>query len=116
MSQRNWVVPLVLTSVDTVGIAINTWSDFATGIEGSCFMVRISNDSDTDVFISFNGGDDRHEFIPAGDTISVNFQSNASPPSNIAKLRFGTQLSVQGVAGTGLVYLAGYYNEPFEDL
>ena len=110
MSQRNWVYPLVLTSVNTAAIAADTWTAFdAGGIEADCFMIRITNDSDTDVYISWNAADD-HEYIPAGDTIEVNFQANASPPGYIAKIKKGSILYVQGVAGTGYVYLAGYYN------
>jgi S-methylmethionine-dependent homocysteine/selenocysteine methylase len=110
MAQKDWVYPLVLTSVDTAGIAVDTWTAFsASGIEEDVSMIRLTNDSDTDVYISFNGADD-HEYIPAGETIEVNFQANSSPPNYRSMLKKGTVLSVQGVAGTGLVYLSGYYN------
>jgi len=109
--QQNWVYPLILTSVDAAGITGATWVAFdEDGIEGSCFMIRITNDSDTDVSISFNG-DDEHEYVPSGDTIEVNFQANASPPNYVAKLKEGTVISVQGAAGQGFIYLSGYYNK-----
>ena len=112
MAQKNSVKPLLLTTVNTAGISAITWVPFSTGIEGECFFFRITNDSDTDVFISFDSAN-RHEFLSSGDTIEINFQTNSSPSNYVSKVRLGTIISVQGVAGTGLVYLAGYYNEKF---
>jgi len=114
MTKKNAIYPLVLTSVDATAIAIDTWTYFdAEGIEGSCFLLRITNDSDADVFISYNG-DDRHEFIAAGDTIDMNFQTNSSPSGHVSKVAKWTRLSVQGTAAqAGDVYLSGYYNADF---
>jgi len=110
MAHKDYVYPLVLSSVNTNGIAIDTMTPFdAAGIEEDVFMIRITNDSDTTVYISFNGTDD-HECVPDGETIEVNFQANASPPNYKAMLKKGTVLYVNGNPGTGLVYLAGYYN------
>ena len=111
MAQTNRIKPLVLTTVDTSEISAITWIAFDDdGIEGACFFLRITNDSDTDVIITYNGADD-HEFIAADSTIEVNFQTNSSPSGYVSKLKKGTVISVSGSAGTGLVYLAGYYNE-----
>jgi hypothetical protein len=111
MSQRNWVYPLIITSVDTAGIAADTWTAFDTaGFEVSPFMISINNDSNTDIFISWNGTD-RHEFIATDRRLDVNFQTNASPPNFVSKPKLGQVLYVQGVAGVGLVYLSGYYNQ-----
>lgn len=108
--QKNWVYPLVLTSVNSAAIDAGTWTAFdADGIEADCFMIRITNDSNSDITISWNAADD-HEYIPAGETIEVNFQANASPPNYVAKIKKGTVLYVQGAAGQGNIYLAGYHN------
>jgi len=114
MTQKNMVEPLVLTSVDATAIEIDTWTVFdEDGIEGACFFLRITNDSDADVFISYDGVD-RHEYIAAGDTIDVNFQTNSSPSGKVSKVSMWTKIYVQGTAAqAGNVYLAGYYNRDF---
>lgn len=113
MSQKNYITPIKLRGVDTAGIAIDTWTVFTgSGLEGSCFFLRITNASDTDVFISYDGVN-AHEYLTADDRININFQSNSSPAGYVSKLRKGSLLYVRGVAGTGLVYLSGYYNEPY---
>jgi len=109
MSQKDTVSPLLLTDVNTAATAIDTWTAFSDGIEGACFMIRITNDSDTDVYISYDGST-RHEYVPSDESIEISFQDNSSPGNGIAKLKKGTILSVQGTAGTGLVYLSGYFN------
>ena len=108
---KNWVYPLVLTSVDAAGIAIDTWTAFnAEGIEEAAFLLRITNDNNNDVYISYNGVD-RHEYIEAGGSIDMNFQTNSSPAGYVSKVKKGTVLYVQGVASQGdTVYLSGYYN------
>ena len=114
MAQRNSVSALGLTSVDGTAITIGTWTAFdADGIEGSCFYIRINNDSDADVFISFDGAT-RHEFVAAGDKLDLSFQSNSAPSGYVSILKKWTKLYVQGnAAQAGEIYLSGYYNSDF---
>lgn len=112
MSQKNNVIPLILSSLDATKIGAGTWSTFDP-LTGACFWLRIINNSDTDVFISYNGSD-RHEYIKAGDSIECNFQTNSSPSNKVAKVKKGTIIYVQGSpAQGGDIYLAGYYNDKF---
>ena len=108
---RDYITPLELQTVDATTIAIGTWTAFdAEGVEGVCFLITINNDSDADVFISYDGAT-RHEFVAAGDRLTINFQTNASILGEIAKLRKWTKLYVQGTAAqAGNIYLSGYYN------
>ena len=64
----------------------------------------------TDVFISFDGVID-HMFISAGNTITEYYQIASTPNNNVSKLKKNTTVYVRGVAGVGLVYVSGYYNE-----
>ena len=75
-------------------------------------MLRITNESNTDVFISYDGVNE-HEFLHADEKIEINFQTNSSPSGYVSKIKLGTVLYVSGVAGVGLVYLAGYYNKTY---
>ena len=111
MTQRNYVKPLVLRNVDTAEIAADTWTAFSGDVlEGACFFIRITNTSNADISISFDGVNE-HEFLTADDRININFQSNASPSGYVAKLANRSVLYVRGAAGVGLVYLSGYFNE-----
>ena len=108
---KDFITPIELQTVDATAIAIDTWTAFdADGIEGACFLITINNDSDADVFISYDGVV-RHEFIAAGDRLSLNFQTNSSPSGYVAKLARWKKLYVQGTAAqAGNVYLSGYYS------
>jgi len=112
MSQKNSIIPLVISIVDVTEITAATWTAFDTdGLEGACFFLRITNDSDTDVIISYDGITG-HEYVPKGKTIEVNFQTNSSPGNYVAKVKKGTVLYAQGTAGqSGYIYLAGYFHE-----
>jgi len=111
MSQANYVVPIVLGIVDAGDISAVTWVEFDnTPLDGACFMLRITNDSGSDIDISYDGIDS-HEFIKAGNRIEVYFQTNSSPSGYVSKIKKGTKIYVQGATDQGgTIYLAGYYN------
>jgi hypothetical protein len=102
---KNVVLPIPLTSIDTSTFTgayqvINT-----TGLPEACFMIRITNDSDRDATISFDGVHD-HDFSIMGSTGQI-YTSNEGNRSNFAKL---IKIYVKGLAnGTGSIYLSGYY-------
>jgi len=107
---KDFVKAIEMQSIDTSTIGAGAWSAVnAAGTEGACFFIRITNDSNTDVSISYDGID-YHEFIASGDSIEVNFQANASPGNFVSLLRKGTVFYARGTAGVGLVYVSGYYN------
>lgn len=111
MSQRNSVYPIVLDSVDTSVIAADTWTPFNTsGLPEACFFLRITNASQTTVYISFDS-EHQHLILGAGESKKLDFQTNSYPGSFVPKVRRGTVISVQGDPDmAGFVYLAGYYN------
>jgi len=107
---KDYVKAIEMKSIDTATIGAGAWSAInAGGTEGACFFIRITNDSNVDVSISYDGIK-YHEYVRTGDSIEVNFQANASPGNFVSKLRKGTVLHARGGAGTGLVYVSGYYN------
>ena len=111
---KNFIKSLTVTTVDAAAITAGTWVDFfAGGTTEACFMIRITNTSDTNVLISFDGGITAHEMVPSGEAVDLNLQANSSPTNFVSLLRKGTVISVRGTAGTGLIYLSGYYNEQF---
>lgn len=109
MAVVNSILPIARASFNTTGLTGSYKVINSGGTSEACVLIRIINDSDTDVSISFDGSTD-HDYLRTGETLQLPFQSNAAPGSNTAKLRQGTQVWVKGGgAGTGLIYLAGYY-------
>lgn len=112
MAVKNNVLPIPATSVDsaTFGAAYVLLSATA-GIPFPLFLVRIFNNSNVNVLISYDGTN-THDFVTAGGVLELNFQTNSQPNTMIAKLAAGTKIyakATTGGAGVGLVYLAGYY-------
>ena len=106
---KDIIVPIEIQSIDTAGIGAGAYSEIGNPLEGALAFIRITNTSNTDVYISYDGVND-HEFIPATNRISSYFQVNSSPTNHVSKLRKETMLYIRGVAGVGLVYVSGYYN------
>jgi hypothetical protein len=81
------------------------------GLPYPCFLIRIINDTDENVTVSYDGVTD-NDFIIAGDTLQLSLQTNNQPSNNVALMAKGTIVYVKGTAGTGDVYLAAYYSVP----
>lgn len=79
-----------------------------TALPNACFMIRIYNGSSTDVTVSYDGTTS-NEYIKAGDAVLLMGQTNAQPLTSIANFPAGFTVYVKGTAGTGNVYLSGYY-------
>lgn len=81
----------------------------SSGLPNACFLIRIVNDSDRDIFISYDGIAD-HDFLRTGESLQLPFESNSSPNNYVANLRAGTKVYLSGVAGgSGSIYLIGYF-------
>lgn len=81
----------------------------ATGLPVGCSILRIINNSTKDVTISYDGSTD-NDFLPTLNTLQIPAQSNSQPNAFLAIFPKGQKVWVKGAAGTGLVYLAGYYS------
>lgn len=108
---KNYIVPIEMQSIDASTVAAGAFTAIkASGVEGACSFIRITNASNTDIIISFNGVDD-HEYIPSNKSISTYFQVSKSPASFESKMSKKTVIYARGAAGVGYVYVSGYYNE-----
>jgi len=107
---KDYIVPIELQNIDAAAIGAGAFSGIGNPLEGACSFIRITNDSNTDVIISYDGIND-HEYIPATKTMSTYFQINSVPASKKSLLRKGTIVYIRGTAGIGYIFLSGYYNE-----
>lgn len=106
---KNYLEAIELQSINSTTFtgayqAINT-----DGLEHACSILRIVNDSTKDVTISYDGVTP-HDYIRSGSDLTLNLQANASPNGYVSLVKKGTVVYVSATAGTGYVYLAGYYN------
>jgi len=110
MSLKNSVSLILLTSIDSATIAVINYTAInPTGLGAPCFLIRIINNSNEDITVSFDGIND-NEFVPKTSYIAINTQTNAAPNNYVSKFSQGTKIYVRGTAGIGLIYLAGYYS------
>ncbi len=111
---KNYVQPLIIQYVNAATISAITWVPFqrvaVTPIDEACFMLRFTNESNVDVFISFDGVNP-HEIVASSTNITLSFQSNALPNNEVALVKKGTQFYVQGITGAGYIYLSGFYSK-----
>ena len=82
----------------------------AAGLTQACSIIRIVNDSNTNIGVSYDGVD-THEVINSGDSIQLTFQSNSRPNNKVALMAKGSNICAIGAAGVGNIYLIGYYQD-----
>lgn len=111
MSNKNSVKAVTLSTFDSSTLQVNTYLPInATGFSHSCFLIVITNASNTAVIISDDTDNDEGQgFIPANTTLQLNFQTNAMPNTSYANIAKGVVLFAKGTAGIGNVYLSGWY-------
>ncbi len=80
------------------------------GLPFACFLLRIINDSDEGVLVSYDGVTD-HDFVSQNQTLQIPFQANSQPNNHVALIPKGTTVYVKGTAGDGDVYVAAYYQK-----
>lgn len=110
MSVKNNVLAIEMTSIDSATLTPSPAYQVinAGGLDESCFMIRIINDSNSDVMISYDGVTD-NDFIIAGQTLQLESQTNSQPNNKLANFQKGLVVYAAGTAGVGTIYLVGYY-------
>lgn len=109
MSVKNVVKALPITSFDSADILITYQPININGFGEAPFLVRINNDSNQDVAISFDGTTD-NEYVVMNSDITFNFLSGMQPNAQVPCFPKGTVVYVRGLsAGTGRIYLSAYY-------
>ncbi len=105
---QNSVKPLKLTSMLSSAIASIYNPIDNKGFAEAPFFIRINNASSNAITVSYNGIDD-HEFIPANSIFELPSQANSQPGAQVALFPKHTIVFIKGTAGTGNIYLSGYY-------
>jgi len=106
---KNTVNAIEMYSLDSATLT-GGYDEFVTSLDKACFMLRITNASNKQISISYDGTH-LHDTVTAGSTATLMFQTNNVPRSHIALMPKGQKIWLVGNAGTGYIYLAGYYVE-----
>ena len=105
---KNAVSAIPLTSVAST--ALGTYAAInPNGLPHPCFILKITNNADADVTISYDGTTD-NEFVPKQTALLLNVQAGAQPRAFVSLFAQGLKVYVKGTAGmSGSIYLSGYY-------
>ena len=112
MSLKNSINAIPLTSRDsaTVNNTLQRLSADA-GLPGACVILRIVNDSNVTIGVSYDGVT-FNDSVRSGSDLQLYFQTNSQPGNFVACMPKGTKVYVIGAAaGAGFVYLTGYYQQ-----
>jgi hypothetical protein len=102
----NRVVPLACTSVDAATLNPAVFIALKT-LESPALYLKIINNSNTAVAISYNGTT-VHDYLIAHDTLELNFQTNSIPRAKQANMAKNTTVYLQGDPGVGLIACTTY--------
>ncbi len=105
---QNSVKPLDLASVLSSTVTALYAPLNGTGFSQAPFFIRIINASNMAITISYDGVND-HDFVVANSVLEIPCQSNAQPGAFVALFPKNTIVYIKGTAGTGTIYIAGYY-------
>lgn len=105
---QNSVKSLAMSSILSSAITTLYAPLNGSGFAQAPFFVRIVNASNMSISVSYDGVID-NEFIPANTVFELPCQANAQPGANIALFPKNTIVYVKGNAGTGNIYVSGYY-------
>lgn len=107
MAVKNQIQAIPLSTFASASVTAS-YQAINAGLPNSVFLLRIINASNKDITISYDGVHD-NDYIIAGTVLSINGQANAQPNNFLANWAQGTIVYVKGTAGTGNVYIAGYF-------
>ena len=103
--QKNRLLAIGLTSFDTSLFDGSFDAINPSGLDAAGCMLRIVNNSNKDVTVSFDGTTS-HDLVVSGSTLQLYAPILAYDRADFAK---GTVIYLNGAVGTGYVYLSGYY-------
>jgi len=108
MAVKNIIQAVPMTTFASSSVT-GTYQPMITGgLAKPCFLLRITNQSTKDVTISFDGTNDA-DYIFFNTANNIPAVYSIQPNTSIALWPQGQQIYVKGTAGTGSIFIAGYY-------
>jgi hypothetical protein len=108
---KNGIKAIEMQSLDVSTLVGAAFSPIGVGLPHACFMLRIDNDSDINLVISYDGVTE-HDFLHAGSTeVLFGFPQAPNMSATMAEHTVIYAANSTGGAGTGDVYVIGYYQD-----
>jgi hypothetical protein len=108
MAIKNIVYPIPMITINSTTFTGSYQIFNIGGLPEACSLIKIVNRSTVDVKISLDGITD-HDVCPSGSIVLYDFQSNHQLENEVALMRKGQDLFIEGNPGTGNVYLVGWF-------
>lgn len=113
---KNAVKAIVLQDVDSILFGVGGYSELTPlgGLGHPCFYIRILNNCNQDIYVSYDGGITNNDLVKAQTDLVLSFQNQAQPNNYMCLFPANFKVwvdSVSGAAGIGLVYLTAYYQD-----
>jgi len=108
---KDFIKAIEALVIDSANLAGAFLPFSATGLTEACQIIRIVNASNVSITVSYDNGTTDSEFLFAGSSIQLYFQTNSRPNNKAALLAKGTRIGVTGAKGVGNIYCIGYYQE-----
>jgi hypothetical protein len=105
---QNSVKALVLATFSSASVTGSYQAINSSGFAHPVFFLRIVNDSNKAITISYDGIND-NEYIAANTTFELPSQTNSLPNAKVAQFNARTIVYLKGTAGAGTIALSGYY-------
>lgn len=109
-TENNFVETVQLSTFNSSGLTGAYQSINGNGLSNDVKILRIVNDSDQAITISYNGVNDS-DIILSKSSETFEFQANAQEVpggAGIKYVRKGQIIYAKGTAGTGNIYVGGY--------
>lgn len=113
---KNSIQAIELQSVDSATFGIGGYAELTPlgGLGYPCFSIRILNNSDEDIYVSYDGGATNNDIVVKDQELILNFQNQAQPSNYVCLFPANFKVwvdSVSGNAGNGFIYLSAYYQK-----
>jgi len=103
VNKNKEVIPLVMMVIDASMLEDVSWIPFSdTGFEGDVFSFKITNSSNTEIYVSFDGSE-AHDYIEPNSITTYDFSDGRM----ISK---GTKIYINGEPGIGEIFISGFYD------
>jgi hypothetical protein len=111
---KNSIQAIALQDVNSNLFGVGPYAELTPlgGLGHPCFYIRILNDSNQDIYVSYDGGVTNNDIVLQAEELILSFQNQAQPNNYTCLFPSNFKVwveSVSGNAGNGFVYLSAYY-------
>ncbi len=108
MSVKNIIKAIPISVLDSAAVLAQYQPINPNGLPFPCTILRINNNSNQAIIISYDGVTD-HEYVSSLQDLKIDAQANSQPNNQVSVFPKGLVVYIRGIAGMGTITLSGYY-------